>query len=52
MHSAKDIIFFIFIFIVKTSFVTIEFFLKWYSREQNKNQMSSLSSDCAMFGGL
>lgn len=32
MYSAKDRIFFIFIFIVKTSFATIEFFLKWYSQ--------------------
>lgn len=30
MYSAKDINFFIFIFIVKTSFASIEFFLKWY----------------------
>lgn len=37
MYSAKDIIFFIFIFIVKTSFASIEFFLKWYSPQENKN---------------
>lgn len=36
MYSAKDIIFFIFIFIVKTSFASIEFFLKWYSPQENK----------------